>query len=445
MKKTKHKRALIFIGLFGVAGAALILFSHAAILNNIIEPEAGSAAGKVTSVTNSGASGGAYVQFDTCSTSGAPGCPTNPVPPPLPTPSPTPSGKSFSSPLPISEKKLILAQTTGHALYPTFQQVKDNLSKFDSIPYDGVGLVDSSNHWQFGLSGGVYSVDEFRAGIQPYKDIAASLKKVKHNFYLIRIQHYGDLTQAKSKLIQNMSNLAEAAKDSGLEGIIYDNEDYLNQSSWRNPATPPMFVPSSACPGQTRENCKKIAYDIGIEVMKATVAKWPTVKVLAMHSPAISVESARSELMQGHSADYFLDLANYDVLGAYTLGLGAGTINTQAVFIDGSESDYDVHSNAEIARSLSARDTVLPRDSNLLSSVYKAEWSKQISQASALYSNTQNASPDVWRNDIKNRKPLVDEYVWVYDENYDWIKMTGVSAGVYVPDSWRQATIDGWR
>ena len=299
------------------------------------------------------------------------------------------------APSSLAAKKLLLYQGNPGAEY-----VSANVAEIDALPFEGIIFLIPSTGAMRG--GAVISVDTFKADLAGMKAAQQQLKKVRHNFVYVRLIKVGPFAGQTASVAQNFANLAEAARDAGLAGIVYDNEDYENDT----------WAPSITCPGQTVAQCQAAAVAAGKTVMQAVIAKWPDVKFMTYMPPFFSDATIFQQIL-GIAPE-----PKHLIEGAYTIGFNEATIGTNATYIEGAEV-FGVQSKAKADSDYEKRKVTLPQTSPLIPSAIKTPWAQKVSIGFTVYDRS-NGTPAQFKNDITVNLNAADEYVWAYSPYHKW-------------------------
>jgi hypothetical protein len=441
MHKKPPLKLALSMGTFGIIGAVMVLFSGAAILQSInsIELTAGARGGTNSGVASqyndTNAEGGTAMLFRGCApgqtgTAGscatpATTCPSGQTgtPPNCATPPATcPSGQTGSPPncvtppVASSSKKLLLYQ--GHdSVMPSY--IASNVAEIDGFPFDGI---------TFGLPGLAYatagsssiSLATYKASMAPVK--TAGLTKTTHNFVMTYVGSPGTIDTWSNVLVPNFANLADAARDAGVEGIMFDTETYDGNT---------MFQPNLSCPGLSIAVCRDRMYTAGKNTMIAMAARYPTLKFITNFGPSVGDPLTDQNIGSAYSPcghrNWSSDPGN-QMVSSFAIGLLAGTIGTSATYVDGGE-DYDVHSDQAANAFYDWRKTGIAAQSPFVPADIKSAWSGKISLSfGALddfnwcqYDGTSSASSAAGvQVDLTVRLKKADEYVWLFARAHRW-------------------------
>ena len=277
--------------------------------------------------------------------------------------------------------------------------------------------------------------------------------KLSHNFVKVYFQINAGLFSDSdwSWIIASFANLAKACKDTGLAGIVIDNEIYSDSN-------PPYFdYPNPLYyAGKTKQEAHLQSRLRGKQVMEAIISQFPNAAVLVMHGPYTScwVSNAADNSNKAPNppslVNHCLGIYCIDerLQGSFAAGIVEGsalqTTSPHSIGIDGGEL-YDFHDLATFKENYEWRKygildkaigkTIFPNYPVLfLDDSLRSIWSKNISISYALYDLTRSYNPTTrewgkWtsqtnmnavRADVANAMRLADDYVWHYTEDFDW-------------------------
>jgi hypothetical protein len=235
-----------------------------------------------------------------------------------------------------------------------------------------------------------------------------------HNFVIIYAgsnQLYDDNTVA----LQNFRNLARAAREAGLEGIVYDNEYYTGGPGWKWP---------EATPGHALEQAQGQAHDRGKQAMEAMISAWPEMTLLAFYGPWVSDP--------GTAANYegaaFQPIPYNDVswanqlLGPWVLGMIDATRGTAAKVVDGGEV-YSLRSAAQFDQAYRWAKTDMASYGSIVPARMRDGYASDVSVGFGVFDRPSNGvgmDAAAWRETLANALRRTDRYVWAYTESYDW-------------------------
>ncbi|MEM7709978.1 MAG: calcium-binding protein, partial [Pseudomonadota bacterium] len=181
--------------------------------------------------------------------------------------------------------KLILHTATDSA---RTAQVLENADHIESLPIDGMVINIPQSYWLMDPAASVPDGLEFtREAIDAWfpPELVDLNARMENNYLVTFIDRPGDLADdaAWAAVADNFRVLAEAAKDAGFKGLIFDNEEYGGR--WDNfPEDWPGADPSDLPEYQA------LASQRGREVMEAVAEVFPDAEFGVMHGPYASVD-----------------------------------------------------------------------------------------------------------------------------------------------------------
>ncbi len=110
-------------------------------------------------------------------------------------------------------------------------------------------------------------------------ELSLKFKRVKHNYLMAwcnRAEFFDDALWPT--IVQNFAHLAKAARITGISGIVFDNEQYI-QPVWDYP----LAVNHAAT--HTIDQYRAQVRLRGKQVMAAMIAEFPNIEVLTSHGP----------------------------------------------------------------------------------------------------------------------------------------------------------------
>jgi hypothetical protein len=335
---------------------------------------------------------------------------------------------------------------TGPTPDPTF--VRNNQAYIDTLPFDGLAIYMRDPNWTLNLSGDVYgkiqplTYNQILAVLQPMAGL--QFNNLKHNFGLIfagpGISAFDDASWAIRA--QNMTNFARALKDTGFEGVFFDNENYNDWADWRDTGSP------AAPAGTTLIDAQSKMRERGKQMVQALTAGFPNIVVLLFHGPG----PASDESFYQFHANNIKDMNFNDVVHANELSgpLFAGMVEsrgTQGTVVDGGELNYgsltasDFQALYNYSKNQIAEDYGVPADTAsrasgpngfIAPSLRGSVWSQSISAAAGLYdregSDYHQISPQTLQSIVSLSLKQVDRYVWLYTESMNLLEVPGSSA-----------------
>lgn len=305
---------------------------------------------------------------------------------------------------------------------PTAEYVAAHIDEVDALPFEGV--IFSIPSTDLMRTPQVISVEQFRTELAPMVKAQAQLRKVRHNFVYVRLIRVNPFVVETSTVAQSMANLATAAREAGLTGIVYDNEDYEDDT----------WAPAFSCPGSTLEACSAEAKQAGATIMRAMLEQWPDMTLMTTLGPFFGDPVTFRAILNEEPKP------KHHILGAFAAGLGEATIGTDATYVDGGEV-YFVHNDTMAMNHRRLRKVDLPRDSPLVTDALRQQFASKVSLAFTFYDEN-GGDPARWRNDIGVALRATDQYVWAFAFHTVWLGTPGPGKSAASRD-WIDATVAG--
>jgi hypothetical protein len=318
------------------------------------------------------------------------------------------SSSRAAAPAPVSgPASLIYAGWYGNTI-PTPSFVSANLAFLESQPFDGLVLYLRDPGLTFNVTTKTMtttpvSYDTALWVMSPVKNLGFT--HLTQNLGLIQGSTPPDFFDDWSVTIQNFANVAKAAKDSGLKGLCFDNEQY--SAPWGNYGSSTKYAASkSLAEYQAQARLR------GKQVMEAMVAQFPDIAVITLHGPYISETNAPASLQfpQWQSGN--------ELLGPYFSGFMEG-VSGSAANIDGGEL-YTLRTSAQFDASYVWRRTTLASDAvncPFIPAALRTVWPDRSSISFGVYDKAfagATMDPAILRSTLANALGRADRYVWYY-------------------------------
>lgn len=315
---------------------------------------------------------------------------------------------------PRSAKKIIHWQTCSNS--GSVSSVVANHTYIDTLPFDGI--VVSFRDYQNCLGPNyIASYTTLYNQIGPMKNVLAH---VKHNYAVVltgnsgMVDPFDNWTQTQA----NFVTLALVCRDAGLDGLVFDNEEY-NVHWWQYPND------CKYAGNKTASQYKEQWRLRGNQVMTAIIAQWPNAKIL------VTIDPYRSSAQYGGSPSW---LGGFFAMGMFAAAPGH--------MINGGER-YQERTAGDFSNWLNFMKVTLTQSPNsppLIPSSLTSNWQAQINQSFGIYDQDKYGSPvmsySVLQSTIVNAMPYVKEFVWNYSENLDWLTKGAGSEGNWQNAVW---------
>src|SRR6266403_2153970 len=303
-------------------------------------------------------------------------------------------------------------------------QVVTNKTYLDTLPFDGIVVVFPDTQTCLGPTySGTYTT--LYSQLSPMHNL---LTKVTHNYANVMIGNSGmvdpfdDWTAERQRWV----NLAMACRDAGLEGIFFANEGN-GVKRWQYPKD--CKYAASKTVTQYREQWRLR----GTRVMQDVLAQWPKAKILVTIGPNRSVTAVPAGAMFNGDPNW--------MGGYFFMGLFAGAPVGKHV-ISGGELYYN-RTVTQFSNWTNFFDTALtqsPQSPPLMPSSLYSTWTNNANLSFGIYDQDRVGTPamtySVLRQTIVNAMPYVDEFVWNYSENLDWLTPGAGSEGNWQNAVW---------
>jgi hypothetical protein len=325
-------------------------------------------------------------------------------------------GRSLSAAPPARKaegKSLIYAGWYGNTM-PTPSHIANNFAFLESQPFHGLAVY---------MRNPTMSINATTAIMKPapisYEAISSVLapmaglnfSQLRDNFAVVMGSGPPDFFDSWSVTVQNFANLAAAARDAGLRGVIFDNEQYF--SPWGNYPTGVKY------PGTSLAAYEDQAVLRGRQCMEAMVAQFPDIVVLTLHGPYVSEPDAPSSLLfpQWQSGN--------ELLGPFFSGFQEGSVRP-GQNVDGGEL-YDLRSESEFANSYDWRKNGLPSSQvncSFIDPALRTSWADNVSLSFGVYDRPfagRSMTSSILTTTLHRALTQADEFVWFYAEGATYL------------------------
>ena len=303
---------------------------------------------------------------------------------------------------------LILHDWFGKSPASTPAYVRDNLTFLESRPFDGLAIYVRSPDLSLNVTTSVMSskaltYEEISDVLRPIARLP--FKTLKHNFAAVLSLRPPDLFDDWTVVVRNFGFLARAARDAGLKGVYFDNENY--GVKWAN------YPSGVACPEKSLAEYQDQARLRGKQVMEAMSEAFPDIVVLTLHGPYVSEPKAPSPLFPSWH------LANR-LLGPFFSGFVEGA-GDRAVCVDGGEL-YHLRTEDDFRRSHEWRRTAFASDKvdcAYLPAPVREKWPGRVEIAFGVTDRPfggQPMDPATLKSVLGHALRRTDRYVWLYVE-----------------------------
>jgi hypothetical protein len=303
---------------------------------------------------------------------------------------------------------LIYAGWYGNTI-PTPSFVRDNRAFLETQPFDGLVLYLRNPSMTVNVTTGVMtgtpmSYETMMSVLEPVRGLPFST--LTQNFALIFGSTPPDFFDSWTVTVQNFANAARAVRDSGLKGIVFDNEQYFRP--WAN------YPDGVRYPSRSLKEYQDQARLRGREVMQAMVAQFPEIVVVTLHGPYVSEPKAPSSL--GFPQWWM----GNELLGPFFAGFMEGK-GAAAVNVDGGEL-YTLRTAEQFQGSYLWRRYDIASDAvncAFIPPALRAVWPDRSNIGFGVYDRPfggASMDPTILRATIANALRQADRYVWFYAE-----------------------------
>ncbi len=308
---------------------------------------------------------------------------------------------------------LVMAQQPGASNQPV--NIKKNIEHIESMPFDGMFVQIIPWSWTV-MNGDSMSYENIYSELSVLKGV---FKKFQYNFLYIFINYPGDFWDDRVWEIttQNFALMARAVRETGLKGIVYDNEEY-QEGRWLN------YGEDYKNPNYDLDEHAEQVMFRGKQVMEAMVMEFPEIEIFNYHGPYLSEPNFPiPQIIKGQAASW----DNYELLGPFFVGMMLGK-GEKGTVIDGGEVyqyrlEEDFRNSYQIRKYEIASEetdswfipaymrTTWPDDINISFGVYNRQWKPDYPM-----------NPEIMRTTLFNALSVTDKYVWYYTEEDNWLE-----------------------
>jgi len=303
---------------------------------------------------------------------------------------------------------LILHDWHGSSPVATPTYVREHLEFLESQPFDGLALYLRAPDLRVNVTLSVMS--DTPLSYEKISDVLKPVAKLPfrnllHNFAAVLTRKTPDLFDDWSVVVQNFASLARAARDAGLKGVYFDNENYGTR--WAD------YPSGVAHPQKTLPEYQAQARLRGAQVLQAMTAVYPDITVLTLHGPYVSEPKAPNPLFPSWA------LSNR-LLGPFFAGFVEGA-GPRAHCVDGGEL-YHLRTPEEFRQSYDWRKRTIASDRvdcAYLPAALRSQWPARVEIAFGLYDRPfggKGMDPATLKASLAQALRQTDRYVWLYVE-----------------------------
>jgi hypothetical protein len=303
------------------------------------------------------------------------------------------------------------------------QFITANEAHIDTLPFDGIA-INTPQSWSAMSPDVVHTRAEMEYWLEPLR----GFNEGRNNWLTIQVDDPGDVFNdaAWARVVQNWKLMAEAAKDLGFEGILFDNEQY--QGKWQN--WPEDYPPEALAIGKEAYQAQTALR--GQQIAEAVDSVWADAKIAFAHGPYISVDPEPGRPTQSGPGSL------YDLSGPFFTGFAEGA-GPGMRMVDGGEI-YALRTAEDFQWFQDWRSNVVPGkidwavDPDLI-----ANWDARVDQAGMVYTDEwpigTPQTPETLTSTLLNAFDYSEGTVYLYNEvaHIDWL-----TAG-QTPNEWLDA------
>ncbi len=299
--------------------------------------------------------------------------------------------------------------------YPAY--IKTKVAVIDALPFDGIAFHSPSG-WSL-MNGALHSTATLSNEWAPLKGVQWT--RMKSNLAVVNVDRPNDFFDDWSATIQSFQNLAVVLRDVGIQGVLFDNEEY-QRHIWDYPDNVRYSATKSLSDYYAQARLR------GGQIISAMQSVHPDIEVMVLLSPADNCPST-PDLVNAWSRD------PSKLAGAFTVGMME---NSTKPIVDGNEVSYNYRTQAEFDASYQWRKFGMATKCPFISTALQTSWSNRMSVSEAVYNRGLNyangvykpMSPAIMQQVMGMALRGVDKYAWLYWEGANWYNPVGTTYGV---------------
>lgn len=305
----------------------------------------------------------------------------------------------------------------GPGAIPTPQFTSDHKAHLDAGTFDGMAIYIRNSSLTIQITPRMMrpttmTYADMMTAMSPYN--ALSFSHLTYNWAYVAVTsgtRPNDFFQDWAPATASWQNLAACCRDSGLQGIMFDPEQYAVGYLWCDWEGQPLY------PGHTYQEYSDQTRLVAKGIMQAMVTEFPAIKVACLHGPYISEPQAVTPL--GFNPAW--PAAN-DLMGPFAVGLYEGIGTSAAKVIDGGEL-YHLRNLTDFESSKTWRKDTLP--SAAINCAYipladRAGWEAGTKRDFGVYLATGGDGINdtaTLRSTLANALMTADDEVWLYPDS----------------------------
>jgi hypothetical protein len=333
---------------------------------------------------------------------------------------------------------LLLHDWGGKSPAPTPAFIRENKLFLESLPFDGIAVYlrhpdGSDNVTTTAMTNQRLGYGVIAKVLAPLKGLQFSM--VTQNFAAVFSGRPPDFFNDWTIVVQNFADLARAARETGLKGIYFDNENH--SANW---ASYPEGVEH---PSKTLRDYQEQARLRGRQTMAAMVSQFPDIIVISLHGPYLSEPKAPPPLFPQWQT-------THQLMGPFFCGFVEGS-GKRSTCVDGGRL-YHLRDSKEFQESYNWRKCAIASDkvnSAFIPNPLRPVWPMKVSVGFGIYDqpfDRFDMFPDILRPTIANAIRQTDRFVWLHDDGLTFLRpsKSGGASEAWV-DAVRQGRTDALR
>lgn len=309
---------------------------------------------------------------------------------------------------------LILQDWYGTSPCPTPTFIRNNRQYLETLPFDGIAVYMRTPDGADNIT--LDAMTNKPLGYLAIARVLAPIKGVQftnltHNFAAVLSGRPPDFFNDWTQIIRNFADLARAAREIGLKGIYFDNENYFDK--WAN------YPAGVEFPAVTLKDYQDQARMRGRQMMEAMVSQFPDIVVLSTHGPYISEPKSPAPLFPQWSS-------TNQLMGPFFCGFleGAGK---KATVVDGGKL-YHLRTPKEFQESYAWRKTGIAAekvDCPFIPAPLRQTWAQRVNVAFGLYDKpvaNSDMVPEILKPTLVSALRQSDRYTWLCIERFSFLK-----------------------
>ncbi len=333
---------------------------------------------------------------------------------------------------------LLLHDWGGKSPAATPDFIRGNKTFLESLPFDGVAVYLRHPDGSDDVTSSVMTNQRLGYGViakvlSPLKGL--QFTKMTQNFAAVFSGRPPDFFSDWALTLQNFADLARAARETGLKGIYFDNENHA--AKWSHYPDGVDYPAKSLIQYQNQARLR------GRQTMAAMVSQFPDIVVISLHGPYLSEPKAPAPLFPQWQT-------TNQLLGPFFCGFLEGT-GKRATCVDGGKL-YHLRAPKEFQESYDWRKSAIASDkvdSAFIPDPLRSLWQAKVSVGFGIYDqpfDRYDMLPEILRPTIANALRQTDRYVWLHVDGLTFLRPSknGGAAEVRV-DAVRQGRMDALR